>query len=90
VIANARAGRPPRLLPRKEVDRLLAVADILDRDILRPPGHAGHVAEEMAELDGALPALREFRPVARDRRVEINDTAIDQQHRCHRRHRLGR
>ena len=50
--------------------------------------HAARVREHVAHQHALLARLRELRPVARDRRVEIDEPAIDQDVRAERAHAL--
>ncbi len=89
VIARRGAGLPIRFLRGEERDRALPIVEILFGDGLAPAGESGAVAHDLGDRDARFAARGEFRPIFRDRRVEVDQAAIGEQQRRQRRHRLG-
>gem|GEM_PF-4955572 len=90
VVAGCGARLPVRRLRGEQRGHLLPVIDVLRFQRLLPTREAGTVAHQVADFDPALSVGGELRPIARDRRVEVELPTVGDQQRGQRRHRLGR
>ena len=79
VVAVTRAGLVTRRLPRElRADEVPVEHLVRARDHVAQRVQPGGVAQEMPHGDELLAALREFRPVRRDRLVVVDEPAVDE------------
>jgi hypothetical protein len=90
VVARGGTRLPPRCLRGQQARHLLPVTEVLVGDRRLPPGQAGRVRHEVADLDGLLARRRELGPVVGDGGVEVELAAVGQDQRAQGRHGLGR
>ncbi len=90
VVARRRARFPPGRLGRQARRAQVPVGELLGGERLLPSAQPRGVPHDMAHLDVLLAVGGEFRPVGRDRGVEVELAAIVQHQRDQECHRLGR
>ena len=76
MIRRHSARGPPRGLGSDGGSHRIPVIQRIGSKPARDPGHSRTVLEHMAHAHGFFAALREFRPIARDRCIEIDASAI--------------
>lgn len=90
VVPLRRARLPPRRRSGKGSAHLLPVVEVVRRHRLARRDQPRAVAEQPAHRDVRLALLCELRPVAGDRRVQVELAPVDQKMRAQRGHPLGR
>ena len=89
VVAARRARLPPRGLAGQGVHHFLPVIDVFVGHRLIHPGKPRRMAHEVPHLHLVFAVLRELRPVALHRRVEVEFAPVGQQQGGQRGHGLG-
>ena len=90
VVPRLRAWFPPRCLGGEEPHELVVIEEVGLVERLVPAGETRRVRQDVASGDPVLPVGSELGPVAGDRLVQVELTAVGQ-HQAHQRgHRLGR
>jgi hypothetical protein len=90
VVARRCSRFPPRLLRGEQRRRLVPVVEVRRLHRFLPAREAGAVTEDVGNLDAFLAVLLELRPIARDRRVEVQLRPVGENQRTQGGHRLRR